>query len=173
MVIGLDMGDGALVRHWAGLGVLPNLRRMLDEGSWFELDSPAQVLHTSTWPSFATGTLPGRHGVYYPFQPQPGHQQAQHVAAERYGAPSFWALADSRGKRCLVYDVPETFPEARFKGRAIFEWGTWAWYGVRASQPPQLLADLQTRFGAYPLGMEAMRLGLGRPSRTMLRRSCQ
>ncbi len=115
------------------------------------------MLHTSTWPSFATGTLPGRHGVYYPFQPKPGHQQAQHVAAEQYGAPSFWSLADRLGKRCLVYDVPETFPEAGFKGRAIFEWGTWAWYGTRAAQPQQMLADIKERFGDYPLGMEAMR----------------
>jgi predicted AlkP superfamily phosphohydrolase/phosphomutase len=168
VVIGLDMGDGALIQHWASVGVLPNFRRLLSEGSWYELESPAQVLHTSTWPSFATGTLPGRHGVYYPFQPKPGHQQAQHVAADQYGAPSFWSLADRLGKRCLVYDVPETFPEAGFKGRAIFEWGTWAWYGTRAAQPQQLLADIKERFGDYPLGLEAMRLGLGRPSRAML-----
>ena len=142
----------------------------MSEGSWYELESPAQVLHTSTWPTFATGTSPGRHGVYYPFQPKPGHQQAQHVAADQYGAPSFWSLADRLGRRCLVYDIPETFPEAGFKGRAIFEWGTWAWYGTRAAQPQQLLADIKERFGDYPLGIEAMRLGLGRPSHSMLQK---
>jgi predicted AlkP superfamily phosphohydrolase/phosphomutase len=164
------MGDSALIQHWASAGVLPNFQRLMNEGSWFELESPAQVLHTSTWPSFATGTLPGRHGVYYPFQPKPGHQQAQHVAADEYGAPSFWSLADRLGKRCLVYDVPETFPEAGFKGRAIFEWGTWAWYGERAAQPQRLLTDIREHFGDYPLGIEAMRLGLGRPSRTVLQK---
>jgi predicted AlkP superfamily phosphohydrolase/phosphomutase len=168
VVIGLDVGDGALIRHWASVGAMPSFRALLDQGSWYELESPAQVLHTSTWPTFATGTSPGRHGVYYPFQPRPGHQQAQHVAADQYGAPSFWHLADRHGRRCLIYDVPETFPEPGFKGRAIFEWGTWAWYGTRAAQPPQLLTDLKARFGDYPLGMEAMRLGLGRPSRTLL-----
>ena len=162
------MGDGALIQHWASVGTLPTFHKLMSEGSWYELESPAQVLHTSTWPTFATGTLPGRHGVYYPFQPKPGHQQAQHVAADQYGAPSFWSLADRLGKRCLVYDVPETFPEAGFHGRAIFDWGTWAWYGTRAAQPQQLLAEIKERFGDYPLGMEAMRLGLGRPSRTTL-----
>ena len=164
------MGDGGLIRHWASAGTLPNFQRLIGEGSWYELESPAQVLHTSTWPSFATGTLPGRHGIYYPFQPKPGHQLAQHVAADQYGSPSFWSLADRLGKHCLVYDIPETFPEAGYNGRAIYEWGTWAWYGTRSSQPQQLLADIRKRFGHYPLGMEAMRLGLGRPSHTMLQK---
>jgi predicted AlkP superfamily phosphohydrolase/phosphomutase len=170
VVIGLDMGDGALIRHWAHEGLLPNLQKLMNRGTWYDLVSPAQVLHTSTWPTFATGTLPGRHGVYYPFQPKPGYQQAQHVGAEQYGVPTFWKLADQAGKKCLVFDVPETFPEAGFDGRAIFEWGTWAWYGTRGAQPPKLIEDLRSRFGDYPLGMEAMRLGLGRPGTAMLQK---
>lgn len=168
VVIGLDVGDGGLIQHWARAGHLPHFRRLVEEGSWFDLDSPAMVLHTSTWPTFATGMLPGRHGVYYPYQPLPGHQLAQHIQPDHYGAPSFWGLAARQGRRCVVYDVPETFPEPGFNGRAIFEWGTWAWYGVRKAQPDDLLAELQARFGRYPLGIEATRLGLALPSRAAL-----
>ena len=168
VVIGLDVGDGGLIRHWAHAGHLPHFRSLIADGSWVELETPAKVLHTSTWPTFATGTLPGHHGVYYPYQPAPGHQLAQHIQPNHYGAPSFWSLADQRGRRCLVYDVPETFPETGFTGRAIFEWGTWAWYGVRKAQPDGLLTELKSRFGNYPLGIEATRLGLGLPSRTAL-----
>jgi predicted AlkP superfamily phosphohydrolase/phosphomutase len=144
------------------------LSRLIDDASWFDLDTPAKVLHTSTWPTFATGTLPGRHGVYYPYQPVPGQQLAQHVKPEHYGVPTFWSLADQGGKRCLVYDVPETFPERAFTGTAIFEWGTWAWYGVRKAQPDELLSELRSRFGDYPLGIEATRLGLGLPGQAAL-----
>ncbi len=35
VVIGLDMGDGALIQHWASVGILPNFRRLLREGSWY------------------------------------------------------------------------------------------------------------------------------------------
>jgi predicted AlkP superfamily phosphohydrolase/phosphomutase len=124
------------------------------------------VLHTSTWPTFATGVLPGRHGVYYPYQPKPGHQLAQHVGPDQYGAPTFWQLADAQRRRCLVYDIPETFPEPGFGGRAIFEWGTWAWYGKPSAQPATLLRDLKRRFGTYPLTLEAKRLGLRTPDAT-------
>ena len=128
------------------------------------------MLHTSAWPTFATGALPGRHGVYYPYQPKPGHQQAQLLAPDQYGMPTFWEIAD-RARRTLVYDLPETFPSAGFEGRGIFDWGTWAWYGTPASQPAALLGELKSRFGGYPLGMEAKRLGLGRPDpRTLTER---
>lgn len=168
LIIGLDMGDGDVIRAWAEKGYLPNLKQMMAGGAWFELNSTAEVLHTSTWPTFATGCLPGEHGVYYPYQPVPGEQQAQRITPGQYHRPSFWSLAERQGRRCIVYDVPETFPESDFKGTAIFEWGTWAWYGKRCAQPETLLSEIQRRFGKYPLKLEAKRLGLEFPNLAML-----
>ena len=123
-----------LIGHWAGQGRLPHLAALRARGTWLDLDSTAAILHTSAWPTFATGSSPGRHGVYYPYQPRPGYQQAQFIAPDQYGTPTFWALADQARRRCPVYDVPETFPDPGFGGRAIFDWGTWAHYGARAAQ---------------------------------------
>ena len=163
LVLGLDMGDGALIRHWSRQGRLPNLSAFMATGTSLELESPAEVLHTSTWPTMATGVLPGRHGVYYPYQPKPGYQFARRIEADQYGAPTFWSRADAAGLRCLVYDIPETFPERDFGGRAVFDWGTWAKYGRPSAQPSFLLRDLKARFGPYPLGYEAIRLGFENP----------
>jgi predicted AlkP superfamily phosphohydrolase/phosphomutase len=168
LVVGLDMGDSRLIAHWAGQGQLPHLAALRTRGTWLDLESTAAILHTSAWPTFATGSSPGRHGVYYPYQPRPGHQQAQFISPDQYGTPTFWALADQARRRCLIYDVPETFPDPGFGGRAIFDWGTWAHYGARMAQPSALLAELKSRFGDYPLGLEAKRLGLGRPDRSDL-----
>ena len=168
LVIGLDMGDGGLIRHWSRQGRLPHFTALASSGAWLDLESTARVLHTSSWPTFATGTLPGHHGVYYPYQPKPGYQLAQHIEPDQYGTPTFWSLADDQGRRCLVYDVPETFPEPGFRGQAIFEWGTWAWYGKQCAQPEALVKELKSRFGAYPLGLEAKRLGLRFPNTTLL-----
>ena len=157
--IGLDMGDGELIRYWSDQGQLPHFASLLASGAWVDLESTAQVLHTSTWPTFATGTLPGRHGVYFPYQPKPGHQLAQHIQPDQYGVPTFWKIADAQGRACVVYDVPETFPETGFQGRAIFDWGTWAWYGRPCACPPAVLKGMKSHFGRYPLGFEAKRLG--------------
>jgi len=163
LVLGLDMGDGPLIRHWSRTGRLPNLAALQSAGTWLDLESTAEVLHTSTWPTFATGTLPGRHGVYYPYQPTPGQQLARHIKPDQYGVESFWTRAHGEGSRAIVYDVPETFPDARFGGSAVFDWGTWAWYGEPAAQPPALLGELRSRFGRYPLGLEAKRLAFRVP----------
>ncbi len=167
-VVGLDMGDGELIRYWSEQGELPHFTALLAAGTWADLESTAQVLHTSTWPTFATGTLPGRHGVYFPYQPKPGHQLAQHIQPDQYGEPTFWKMADAQGRQCVVYDVPETFPEAGFQGRAIFDWGTWAWYGRPCACPPLVLKGMKSRFGRYPLGFEAKRLGAKIPDVAVL-----
>jgi predicted AlkP superfamily phosphohydrolase/phosphomutase len=52
----------------------------------------------------------------------------------------------------------------------VFDWGTWAWYGTPASQPAGLLLDLKKKFGPYPLGMEAKKLGLRIPEAEDLER---
>ena len=127
LVIGLDMGDLGLIEQWALEGFLPTFRSLMSEGSWGKLKTTAEALHTSTWPTIFTGTLPGKHGVYYPYQPQPGRQQAQHIGPDQYGAPPFWQILDRAGKRCIVVDAPESFPTTGFAGVQIFEWGTWAW----------------------------------------------
>jgi predicted AlkP superfamily phosphohydrolase/phosphomutase len=163
LVLGLDMGDGGLIRHWSRQGRLPHFAALAASGAWLELESTAQVLHTSTWPTFATGTLPGKHGVYYPYQPKPGYQLARHIEPDQYGTATFWKLADAGRRRCVVYDIPETFPEPEFGGRAIFDWGTWAWYGEPSAQPDVCLKELESRFGPYPLGFEAKKLAFGYP----------
>ena len=163
LVLGLDMADGGLIRRWSRQGRLRHFADLAREGTSLDLDSTAEVLHTSTWPTFATGVLPGRHGVYYPYQPTPGQQFARQIGSDQYGAKTFWSLADSQGRSCLVYDIPETFPEQGFGGRGIYDWGTWAHYGTTSGQPAALLKELKARFGGYPLGYEAMRLGFDRP----------
>ena len=163
LVLALDMADGDLIRHWSGQGRLPHFASLISSGTWIDLESTAQVLHTSTWPTFATGVLPGKHGVYFPYQPKPGYQLAQHVQADQYGVRTFWHLSEQQGAKCIVYDVPETFPEAGFGGKAIFDWGTWAWYGKPCAQPAILLKQIKNRFGRYPLGFEAKRLGARMP----------
>ena len=169
-IIGLDMGDAGLIRDWAAKGHLPNFSSLIAAGTWLDLETTAEILHTSTWPSFATGDRPGKHGVYYPYQPSPGHQEAQLIQPDQYGSPTFWSRADAQGAASILYDVPETFPATPFGGRAIFELGTWAWYGTRKSQPPELLDEIKRRFGPHPLKWEAKRLGLKFPSRRILER---
>jgi len=164
------MGDLALIEKWSLEGFLPTFRSLMADGMWGELKTTAEALHTSSWPTIFTGTLPGKHGVYYPYQPRPGQQQAEHIQPGQYGTPPFWQILDRAGKRCIILDAPETFPATGFTGVQIFEWGTWAWYWKPMTTPVEIERQLNEKFGRYPLKLEAKRLGLGMPDIPYLHR---
>lgn len=170
LLIGLDMADADLIETWARNGTLPNLHGIMTAGSWGRLGTTADVLHTSTWPTIFTGVMPGRHGVYYPYQPCPGLQTARSIGPGQYGEPPLWELLHRAGRRSVVFDAPETFPTDEFPGVQIFEWSTWAWYWRRMTVPSELEAKLKRRVGDPPLRHEARRLGLGFPRTDVLSR---
>jgi len=159
LILGLDVGDGHLVRRWATDGELPHIARLIAQGAWGWLSTPAETLHVSAWPSLYTGTHPGEHGVYYTFQPARGHQGARRFSGEQYAQPTLWKIAADAGKQCVVLDAPYTHPEQGAEG-AVFEWGTWAHYWKPSSSPEGLYKELVRAVGEYPLGLEANRIGL-------------
>ncbi|MGH7541361.1 MAG: alkaline phosphatase family protein [Gemmatimonadota bacterium] len=159
LVIGLDLGDGALVERWAREGALPRLAGLLETGGVRSLATPADTLHVSAWPSLYTGTHPGEHGVYYTFQPRPGVQGHRRFDSDMYGRPTVWRLLSEAGVRCTVFDAPYTHPEPGGT-RQVFDWGVWAHYLGTASTPPGTLRALRRHVGPYALGLEAHDIGL-------------
>jgi predicted AlkP superfamily phosphohydrolase/phosphomutase len=170
LVIGLDVGDGKLIRQWIEEGYLPVLSSLLAQGTWGWLTTPAEVLHISAWPSLYTGTMPGKHGVYYPFQPCPGLQGVCRIGPSHYGQPPIWKLVAEAGRQCLVFDAPYTFPVQGFQGLQIFDWGTWAWYWKPMASPASIWRMLKQRYGPYPVKFEANQIGLATLDLVDLRR---
>ena len=160
LVVGLDVGDGPLLQRFASEGVLPHLSGLLADGIHGELGTTAEFLHVSAWPSLYTGTAPGDHGVYYTFQPRPGQQGAVRFTDDQYGVAPVWSLFDAADRPTVVFDAPYTHPVAGFRGRQIFEWGTWAHYRKPAILPGSHARATRSLLGRYPLGLEAGRVGM-------------
>jgi predicted AlkP superfamily phosphohydrolase/phosphomutase len=159
IIIGMELGDGKLLRAWADAGQLPFFSSLIDRGCWGWLETTAEQLHISAWPTIFTGSGPGEHGVYFTFQPAPGLQGYQRFHPGLYGKPTFWQLLDQAGRSCAVIDAPYTHPEPGFGGAFIYDWGTWAHYLPSGSVPVKLLSQMQAAVGSYPLGLEANDLG--------------
>lgn len=160
VIVGLELGDGPRVHEWARAGRLPAIKALADRGCWRWLETTAEQLHISAWPSLYTGASPGEHGVYYTHQPAPGLQGYQRFHPGLYGRPTFWQLLDQAGKRCTVFDPPYTHPESGFGGTYIYDWGSWAHYLEGGSVPEDAVRKLDKACGPYPLGLEAHDLGL-------------
>ncbi|MFH1681181.1 MAG: hypothetical protein ABIH26_11120, partial [Candidatus Eisenbacteria bacterium] len=93
-------------------------------------------------------------------QPVPGLQGYRRFHKGLYGRPTLWKLLAGAGKRCTVFDATYTHPEEGFSGVQVFDWGTWARYWKPMSTPPGMLRRLERECGAYPLGLEALQVGL-------------
>lgn len=156
LVLGLQLGDGALIRRWAAAGRLPTFARLIAEGSSGELVTTADDLHVSPLPSIYTGATPGDHGVYFTFQPAPSVQGWQRFAPGLYGRPTFWKLLSEAGIRCSVLDTPYAHPESGFDGALVLDWGTWAQY---LGPTGNMVEELTRAVGRYPLGLEAHDIG--------------
>lgn len=161
LALGMEMGDGTLIRRWCAEGKLPRLKSLLDAGAaWATLETTAALLHVSAWPSLYTGTGPAKHGVYYTFQPSPGVQGYKRFSPGIYGESCVWRTLSEHDRRCVVFDAPYSEPEAQFNGVQIIDWGAWAQYLGPRSVPKKALDELRRECGDYPLGLEAHNLGL-------------
>jgi predicted AlkP superfamily phosphohydrolase/phosphomutase len=159
LIVGLELGDGNLIRGWTAAGLLPTFGRLFERGCWGWLETTADDLHISAWPSLYTGVPPGEHGVYFTFQPAPGVQGYRRFHEGIYGQPTFWRMLDAHGVRCIAFDPPYSHAEPGFGGCFIHDWGTWAHYLAPGSRPDDLLPELEKSCGRYPLGLEANDIG--------------
>ena len=85
VVLGFDGLDPDLVSQFMDEGKLPNMQKLSRQGALQRLETTPSA-DVSAWASFATGTNPGKHGVF-----------GGDATPERHGAP-FWTLA-GRGRR--------------------------------------------------------------------------
>jgi predicted AlkP superfamily phosphohydrolase/phosphomutase len=140
-VIGLDGATFDLAGPWAESGVLPNLARLMREGSYGQLASTIPPISAAAWASFATGVNPGKHGIYH-FRQHVSGSYVQRIATggDRHGR-SLWRILSDRGRRVIVANVVMTYPPEPVNGCLLSGLDA---PGVSSSYtyPPELRDDL-------------------------------
>jgi len=110
LVLGLDGTTFDLIEPWAAQGLLPNFRHLMDRGAWGRLESTTPPVTAVAWNTFATGTNPGKHGVF-DFVRRDASGYGVHVVngSERKATP-FWRILDRRGLHTGVISMPMCYP---------------------------------------------------------------
>jgi len=72
VVIGFDGADSRLVEQWMGEGKLPNMSRLRDDGAYSPLTPTNPPQTPVSWSAFATGTNPGKTGIFDFLKKHPG-----------------------------------------------------------------------------------------------------
>jgi predicted AlkP superfamily phosphohydrolase/phosphomutase len=107
MMLGVDAASMDVIR--ANLPRLPNFARLIAQGAHYRLDSWGNIAPGAVWPSFATATPPGDHGIYHHIQWNPAAMRLQRVSADWLGYQPFWRDLAAAGQKVCVVDVPMTF----------------------------------------------------------------
>ena len=116
LVLGLDGVEPKLFK-WAKENKLPNIAKLLNSGAYGNLKSTMPPLSAIAWPSFYTGTNPGKHGVF----------GAQQITSEGFKVVSFksvsgkslWKIMTENDKKVIVIAVPITYPPENVNGILI------------------------------------------------------
>lgn len=149
LIIGLDGATFDLIRPWAAAGKLPNLARLLAEGTSAALRSVPNQNSAPAWSSYATGKNPGKHGIFYFDERIEGSYKTRYLNASFRRGDAWWTIASRAGLRVGVVNVPLSYPADPVNGVMLAGLDAPGVDSPGFSHPPELIKELQARVGDY------------------------
>jgi predicted AlkP superfamily phosphohydrolase/phosphomutase len=152
VVLALDSADPDLLLAWTADGTLPALASLVARGAHARLEGPEMVSAHGVWPSLWSGLSLARHGRYLRKPLRPGSYELLDEATARRAAPPFWSALP--GRRVTILDAPDAPPVAGIAGVQLLDWGTHPSSPQALSEPPNVVAEIERRFGPRILSDE-------------------
>jgi predicted AlkP superfamily phosphohydrolase/phosphomutase len=147
VVFGLDGATWEIAQPLIEAGRMPNLARLVAQGTAGSLASTVPPISAAAWTTFLTGQNPGRHGVYQ-FRKmdmrQYGGYRDEFATSQDYVGRSFLELAGQRGRRVAAIGVPMTYPPFPVNGFLVS--GFPRPFGPRAHAYPPAKAEALGRW---------------------------
>jgi len=123
LIIGLDGTTWDVLDPWIKEGVLPNLARLRQNGSWGNLNSSIPPITAAAWSSFMTGKRPGKHGVYHFIklfdEDNATTNKPELVNARSLKSPTMWDILGHHNKKLGLINIPMTYPPRPVNGFMI------------------------------------------------------
>jgi len=116
IVIGLDGATFDLLLPLAEKGYLPNLRRMMEGGTWGALRTVIPPGTGPAWSSITTGLDPSNHGVFDFIVRAQNSYDLAFLNGRALRVPTVWDLVGRSGGKVLVLNVPMTYPPRAVNG---------------------------------------------------------
>jgi predicted AlkP superfamily phosphohydrolase/phosphomutase len=149
-VIGIDGATLTLLQPLMDQGYLPFLSEVKARGAMGRLTTIFPPVTAPAWASFMTGKNPGKHGIYEFLHRRAGTLEQVPVNSGMCGSDTLWEMLSRSGKRMVVVSVPLSYPPLPLNGVLLSDF--LAPKGARdLSYPPELLAEVESRFGPYLL----------------------
>jgi predicted AlkP superfamily phosphohydrolase/phosphomutase len=116
VVIGLDGATFDLLDPLMNLGKMPNLDRLVKNGSSGRLLSTVPPVTGPAWVSFMTGKNPGKHGIFAFQKRVPRSYTWRAIHAGSIHSETLWSILSAAQRKVVVANVPVTYPPSAVNG---------------------------------------------------------
>ena len=156
-VIGLDCAAPELLfDRWRD--DLPNLRRLMDAGTWGRLRSVDPPITVPAWTCMLTGRDPGELGIYgFRNRADHGYQSLTVADSRSVRVDRVWDHLGRAGKHVVVVGVPQTSPPVPVNGELVSCFLTGDTRTDPYTHPAALGAEIERLVGTYHVDVENFR----------------
>jgi predicted AlkP superfamily phosphohydrolase/phosphomutase len=153
LVIGLDGAESTVLEKWADQGYLPNIAKLSKEGSVRKLTTPETTLPGAIWPEITSGRSGSKTNHFCTVNQIPlGETRYRPVQPKDLDINiDYWNIASKYGKRVAAIDQVQCALNRDINGIQISEWGCHDRNFSTHSEPPELLDELNLRYGSHPV----------------------
>ena len=114
-LLGLDGMTLRVLEPYVKANLLPNFKKIMEEGACGILRSTIPPITAPAWISLATGKTPGKHHVFE-FRKRKGYETTLIAKNTSSAAEPIWSTISRYGKTVKVINVPLTYPPDKVNG---------------------------------------------------------
>ena len=118
IIVGIDGATFNVIKPLVKKNELPTFKKLVDGGSWGELESTIPAVTCPAWPSFVTGKHPKNHGAYDFFSYNQDYSR-NIMNSTRIRGKRYWDYLNEVGLICGVINMPFSYPPQKIKGFMI------------------------------------------------------
>jgi len=152
MMIGVDAAELSMIH--ACIHQLPNFQKLLGEAVLLPLQSTAEYIPASVWPTMYTGKSPGDHAISQHIQWDPSTMRMRRITSNWVYSEPFWYDLRRAGLNVTVLDVPFLFENHLPEAVEVINWGSHDLMGKFDANPERLRSEIRKRFGSHAMGYE-------------------
>lgn len=156
LVLGLDGATWTILDPLLAQNKLPTLSALIRNGTRSILRSCIQPSSEQAWSAFATGKQNGKFGLYGFYQRTNQSYALEYINASHRRAATLWRILSERQKKCVVVNVPLTWPVEPVRGALVSGLMT-PGLDSQFTYPPELKNELLHELGEYIIDVDIER----------------
>jgi predicted AlkP superfamily phosphohydrolase/phosphomutase len=114
IIVGLDGVPYGLIHNLAARNIMPNTKKLIEYGTFRQMESTIPEISSVAWSSIITGRNPGEHGIFGYTDIPTGTYRLTFPNFNQLKSPAFWQKNSQ--EKSIIINVPSTFPVKPMNG---------------------------------------------------------